>query len=91
MTVLSLADYRRSTDRVGRPVSHARRPRRRALAHQCTSCGQYWAMEVVQHPSGTVVLCRHCGALRSVSPHPRPEQPAVRVLRALDPGYDASH
>jgi ribosomal protein S27E len=37
--------------------------RRRVLAHQCRQCRQHWAMQAVHHPSGTAVLCRHCGYL----------------------------
>lgn len=50
------------------------RPRRRAaLAHQCWSCRQPWALHMVQGPAGQLILCRYCGAPRGVQP--REEEP----------------
>lgn len=44
--------------------------RRRALAHQCTACHRHWALRLVQRPTGNAVLCRYCGALRSIDIRP---------------------
>lgn len=38
---------------------------RRLRAHQCTTCRTPWALRVVDHPAGRVVLCVHCGTVRS--------------------------
>lgn len=37
---------------------------RRALAHQCPDCRRHWALRAVDHPSGMVILCRHCGTVQ---------------------------
>ena len=42
----------------------ARQQRRRALAHQCPACRRHWALRLVEHPSGNVIVCRHCGSVR---------------------------
>jgi RNase P subunit RPR2 len=47
-------------------LSTARQRRRRALAHQCLTCRRHWALRLVEHPAGNVVLCRHCGAVHRV-------------------------
>jgi len=60
-----------------RDASQARRARRlRSLAHQCPECRSLWALTVVVHPSGPVVLCRHCG-------HVRAQRPPERVLHLV--------
>lgn len=41
------------------------------LAHQCRECGELWALREVDHPSGLVVLCTHCGAVHWREPRPR--------------------
>lgn len=41
---------------------------KRALAHQCPSCRRHWALQLVEHPSGKVVLCRYCRAIRHSVP-----------------------
>jgi len=41
---------------------------KRALAHQCPDCRRHWALQLVEHPSGKVVLCRYCGAIRQSIP-----------------------
>lgn len=38
---------------------------RRLRAHQCTTCQTPWALRVIDHPAGKVVLCVHCGTVRS--------------------------
>lgn len=55
----------------GAPIRMAgpgRPPRRAALAHQCRSCRQPWALHMVQGPAGQLILCRYCGAPRGVQP-----------------------
>ena len=47
-----------------RPATE-RRLRRRALAHQCPSCRRHWALRLVEHPAGPVVVCRYCGEVRA--------------------------
>ena len=42
----------------------SRETKRRALAHQCPACRRHWALRVVAHPSGSVVVCRYCGGAR---------------------------
>jgi hypothetical protein len=56
------------------PVSlaTARRQRRRALAHQCAACGRLWALRLVEHPVGSVVVYRHCAVVRGVDAGPAP-------------------
>ena len=44
----------------------ARQQRRRALAHQCPQCRRHWALRLVEHPAGSVVLCKHCRSVRRV-------------------------
>jgi hypothetical protein len=39
-----------------------------ALAHQCHACRKHWALQVVDHPSGKVILCRYCKAVRASIP-----------------------
>ena len=46
----------------------ARQQRRRALAHQCPECRRHWALRLVEHPAGSVVLCKHCQSVRRVLP-----------------------
>jgi hypothetical protein len=41
--------------------------RRRARVRQCATCGLPWAMQLIHHPSGIVIVCRHCGAVRRSS------------------------
>ena len=41
---------------------------KRALAHQCLNCRRAWALQLVEHPSGRVILCRYCGAIRQSTP-----------------------
>ncbi len=41
------------------------------LAHQCPACHRNWALQVVDHPSGKVVLCRFCATVRATIPEPR--------------------
>lgn len=49
-----------------RNSAQVRRSRRlRSLAHQCPQCRALWALTVVIHPSGPVVLCRECGHVRA--------------------------
>ncbi|HLN75918.1 MAG TPA: hypothetical protein VK204_02660 [Nocardioidaceae bacterium] len=38
-----------------------------ALAHQCHACRRHWALRIVDHPSGRIVLCRYCSAIRATS------------------------
>ena len=45
-----------------------RQRRRRALAHQCPECRRHWALRLVEHPSGAVIICHHCGAVRRPLP-----------------------
>lgn len=47
------------------PTTHLSRP---ALAHQCPACRRHWALTAVEHPSGTVVLCRYCSTVRATAP-----------------------
>lgn len=42
----------------------SRQRRRRALAHQCPECRRHWALRLVEHPSGPVLVCRACSAVR---------------------------
>lgn len=42
--------------------------RKRALAHQCPTCRRHWALQLVEHPSGKVLLCRYCSAVRQLFP-----------------------
>ena len=44
------------------------KPVTRALAHQCPSCRRNWALRLVEHPAGAVVICRYCSAVRSSIP-----------------------
>lgn len=44
----------------------ARQQRRRVLAHQCPECRRHWALRLVEHPAGSVVLCKHCQSVRRV-------------------------
>lgn len=44
-------------------TARARR-RNRALAHQCQSCRRLWALHLVEHPAGAVIVCRYCSAVR---------------------------
>lgn len=53
--------------------------RRAALAHQCRSCRQLWALRLDRDPSGWLIFCRYCGA-------PRAAQPDEEAL--LDTGAD---
>lgn len=46
-------------------VGTARRQKRRALAHQCPTCRRHWALHVVDHAAGGIVVCRYCSALRT--------------------------
>ncbi|KQX62733.1 hypothetical protein [Angustibacter sp. Root456] len=47
------------------PLSRARRDaRRRAARRTCLTCGTAHALRVVNHPSGHVVVCIHCGDVR---------------------------
>lgn len=86
MTVLRLDDYRRSAAGTGRATAHpGRRHPRRRVAHQCPTCGECWSLGVVHHPSGIVLVCRHCGALQAVGPPPGDPSTVVRLIRALDP------
>ena len=55
-------------------TTHRTKRRTRALAHQCPTCRRLWALQLVEHPAGAVVVCRHCSAVRSSLP--------VRVGRA---------
>ncbi len=45
-----------------------RQQRRRALAHQCPACRRHWALRLVEHPAGSVVVCRFCSAVRRSVP-----------------------
>ncbi|HET8560882.1 MAG TPA: hypothetical protein VFL69_10220 [Marmoricola sp.] len=40
---------------------------RGALGHQCPSCRRNWALTLIEHPSGVVVLCRYCSAVRGTA------------------------
>ena len=44
------------------------RRRNRALAHQCRSCRRLWALHLVEHPAGAVIVCRYCSAVRQRVP-----------------------
>ncbi|MGZ4438483.1 MAG: hypothetical protein ACXVWU_04085 [Nocardioides sp.] len=48
-------------------TSKAKR-RKRALAHQCPTCRRHWALTLVEHPSGKVLLCRYCSTVRQTFP-----------------------
>ena len=39
----------------------------RSLAHQCHACRRHWALQMIEHPSGKVVLCRYCSTIRATS------------------------
>jgi hypothetical protein len=39
-----------------------------ALAHQCHACRRHWALRVVPHPAGGVVVCRYCRVVRASVP-----------------------
>ena len=41
------------------------RARAQALAHSCHACHKPWALRVVEHPSGRVVICRYCSAVKA--------------------------
>jgi hypothetical protein len=41
-------------------------PPTRALAHRCPTCRRDWALRLVEHPAGDVLLCRYCRAVRRV-------------------------
>lgn len=43
----------------------ARQQRLRALAHQCPACRRHWALRLVEHPAGNVIVCRFCGTPRN--------------------------
>jgi len=49
-------------------VFHARQATRRALAHQCRACHRPWALRVIDHPAGKVVVCRFCSTVRGHLP-----------------------
>jgi hypothetical protein len=42
------------------------------LANRCPACKKHWALSIIDHPSGKVVLCRYCSAVRAVSSRPAP-------------------
>ncbi|MGN6302740.1 MAG: hypothetical protein ACTHN8_16780 [Angustibacter sp.] len=55
------------------PITRARRDaRRRAGRRTCLTCETPDALRVVQHPSGHVVVCIHCGDVRLVARLLRP-------------------
>jgi len=51
---------------------------KRALAHQCPTCRRPWALHLVDHPAGKVVLCRYCRAVRKAIPAALDERAANR-------------
>jgi ribosomal protein S27E len=85
MTVVTLDTSRARPEATG---ALRRRGRGRALAHACSRCGAHWSRTVVHHPTGTVVVCRACGALQSristVRPEPERHQAVLRALREVE-------
>jgi hypothetical protein len=45
-------------------IGHQQR-RRTALAHQCRSCRQLWALRREPSADGWLIFCRYCGAPRA--------------------------
>ncbi|HEX6874268.1 MAG TPA: hypothetical protein VF165_01295 [Nocardioidaceae bacterium] len=39
----------------------------RTLGHQCHACRRHWALRIVDHPAGRIVLCRFCSTVRATS------------------------
>jgi hypothetical protein len=55
------------------PITRARRDsRRRADRRTCLTCGVPNALRVVNHPSGHVIVCVHCGDVRLAGRLTRP-------------------
>lgn len=48
-------------------IGHAQR-RRAALAHQCRSCRQLWALRREPGADGWLISCRYCGTPRAAQP-----------------------
>jgi hypothetical protein len=62
---MTLAHHDTTTSPTRLPAERRAR-RRRALAHQCRQCRAHWALRLVEHPAGTVIACRFCGAVSGV-------------------------
>lgn len=71
--------------------AHVRHRRRAALAHQCPSCRQVWALHVVHGAAGQLVLCRYCGTPRGalLAPGGRADGAAGRPLHLDRPPVPA--
>jgi hypothetical protein len=50
------------------PAATLVKPASGALAHQCHACRRHWALRVVPHPAGSVVVCRYCRVVRASVP-----------------------
>lgn len=40
------------------------------LGRQCPDCRRYWALVIVEHPAGKVLVCRYCSRAHAVDPAP---------------------
>lgn len=65
-------------------TGYVRQRRRAALAHQCASCKQFWALHLVHGRGGQLILCRYCGAIRGahVDEGPRRDVGSLLVSQA---------
>jgi hypothetical protein len=50
------------------PAATIAKPASSTLAHQCHACRHHWALRVVPHPAGNVVVCRYCRVVRASVP-----------------------
>ena len=75
----------------GSPWDASAPDRRRVLAHQCAACRRHWALRVVEHPAGTVVRCRFCGALVRPDHADAPRPSGAPLRRSADGAAPGAH